>query len=382
MKNFILIIWLALVVLIAKYVPHWRLPSQYDDLISASAKTVLNQQLPLQIDVFAAPQSPASALVNNFLQPLLKHMPAVEVNFIDVNQQPELIQQYGINKQGEMFVHRGEQSFHLSTLSYEAFFNGLKKMGQQADHWVVFLDKQEGKSFDTGQLDGLNQWLKALKSANYPVVILPYQQDLPLPKQVKLIILPSPMLQIEESQIDWLQMQIEQGISVLWLADPNTATQQPYLSLLFDVMRTDSYHQGHLIIKDFPSHQINNAFDRPLDLVNVMPYETSNDVLWLNDQGQVLASTQTLTNSRLMVIGDSDFLSNAFVNSGGNLEMSFRLIDWLLQQDDRIDLPSIGLHHTQLHFSKNEILFFSAMMLLIVPLLLLIVGIYFWRRNK
>jgi ABC-type uncharacterized transport system involved in gliding motility auxiliary subunit len=102
----------------------------------------------------------------------------------------------------------------------------------------------------------------------------------------------------------------------------------------------------------------------------------------LNEQGQVLASTQTLTNSRLMVIGDSDFLSNAFVNSGGNLEMSFRLIDWLLQQDDRIDLPSIGLHHTQLHFSKNEILFFSAMMLLIVPLLLLIVGIYFWRRNK
>ena len=382
MKRLILIVWLFLVVLLAKYVPSWRLPSQYDDLISASAKTVLKQQSPLQIDVFAAPQSSATALVNNFLQPLLNHLPNAKVNYIDVNQQPELIQQYGISKQGEMLVHRGEQSFHLSTLSYEAFFNGLKKMEQHADHWVVFLDKQGGKSFDPGQLDGLNQWLKALKSANYPVVILPYQPDLPLPKQVKLIILPSPMLQIEANQVEWLQLQIEQGVSVLWLADPHTATQQPLLSLLFDVMRTDSFHQGHLIVKDFPSHEINNAFDRPLDLVNVMPYETSNDVLWLNEQGQVLASTQTLANSRLMVIGDSDFLSNAFVNSGGNLEMSFRLVDWLLQQDDRIDLPSIGLHHTQLHFSKSEILFFSVLMLLVVPLLLLMVGIYFWRRNK
>jgi len=381
-KSIWIFIWMFLVFLIANYVPNWRIQNKYGDLLTPSSKAVLAQQKELRIEVFAMPDSPAAALVNNFLQPLVGELDDVTVEYIDFFNNPVLIKAYGVNKQGEMVVHRDGQKFLLSTLSYEAFFNGLKKMDQPSNQWIVFLDAIGGKSFSPDNPAGLNQWIKALSNSNYRSVVLPYSENMTLPKQVKLIVLASPELNFSDPQIQWLQTQMTLGSSVLWLADPESALQQPGLSLLFDVMRTDAYHGDHLIIKEFPEHVINQAFDRPIDLVEVMPYQTENKVLWHNDQKQAVASTLEIENSRLMVIGDSDFLSNAFLKSGGNLEMSFRLIDWLLRNDNRIDLPTIGNQGTQLHYKKNEILLFSGIMLILLPGAFLVIGLIKWRKNK
>ncbi|MGJ8662799.1 MAG: hypothetical protein ACSHWU_04065 [Marinicella sp.] len=383
MKNTLLIlIWLSLIFVSARFVPSWRSQNSYIDLLPVSAQQVLQQQENVAVDIFALPNSPAANLVDNFLQPLVQSIPYVEINYIDINQNPELVQQHQINKQGEMVVHVDEQSFHLTTLSYEAFFNGLKRLSQPADQWMVFLEEMSSRSFDGDQPNGMSDWVKSLKVANYHSIVLSWNRRLELPKQAKVIVLTSPANNLTVDQFNWLETQISRGISLLWLADPQTADKQPALSLMFDVMRTSAFHAGHLIVKDFPKHPINQAFDRPLDLVDVMPFDTANTPIWLNEQNQTLAAIQEVGESRLMVIGDSDFLSNAFLYSGGNLEMSFRLVDWLLHHDDRIDLPTIGTNQAQLHYRKSEILWFSAIMLIMVPLLLIMIGIYYWRKTK
>ena len=382
MRIVLIVIWVTLIFVAAKYVPSWRTQHAYIDLLPDSAQQVLLQQDEIIIDVFALPNSPAAKLVDNFLQPLVVSLPAVEINYIDTNQNPELVQLHQINKQGEMLVHKADQSFHLTTLSYEAFFNGLKRFNQSGDEWIVFLEELSSKSFSDDQPSSISDWIKSLRVANYHSIILPWSEQLILPNQAELIILISPAENLTAAQFNWLEAQISQGISILWLMDPQTVVQQPALSLMFDVMKTSTYYPGHLVVKNFPDHEINHAFDRPLDLVEVMPFETANQPLWVNEQEQTLAATQEVGISRLMAIGDSDFLSNAFLYSGGNLEMSFRLIDWLLRHEDRIDLPTIGTENSQLHFSKTEILWFSGVMLILIPLFFVILGLYYWRKNK
>ena len=387
------LLWLCAVFLAARWVENWRITQHYTDLIPTSAQQVLAAQTELKIDVFALPDSAAAKLVSNFLKPLINQLKAVEINYIDSSQNPELAQLYGIYKQGEMVVHSGDEKFQLSTLSYEAFFNGLKRINQPKNRWIVFLENLSSHSFNgqngSTQNNSYSAWLKQLMAANYQAMVLPWQPQMKLPKQAQLIVLAAPEISLTDIQMQWLEAQIGQGRSVLWLTDPRYASQQPALSLLFDVMRTEAFHQGQLVIKSYPEHFINQNFDRPLDLSEVMPFETANQPLWLNEKNQVLAATQqidglddSLTSSRLMVIGDSDFLSNPHLYSGGNLEMSYRLVDWLLQHDDRIDLPSIGMGVTQLHFSANEILWFAGIMLILIPLLLLIMAGYFWRKTK
>ncbi len=383
MKQFLWLIgWLIVVFLLARFIPNWRVQTQYEDLLTPSAKAVLAEQQSVRVEVFTMPDSPAAALVKNFLKPLVTEIDEVLVEYVDFTENPELVESYGISKQGEMVIHSQGQNFHLTTLSYEAFFNGLKRMSQPVDQWIVFLDEIGGKPFSPNEPNGLNMWLKALSNSNYRSVVLPFQAGMSLPDEVKLIVLASPTMNFSESHIDWIQTQISLGSSVLWLADPVTALNQPGLSLLFDVMRTDAYHQGHLIIKDFNDHQINQAFDRPLDLVEAMPYQTTHSVLWQNEQDQTLASTQEIEGSRLMVVGDSDFVADSFLKSGGNLEMSFRLIDWLLHNDNRIDLPTVGVQGTQLHYKKSEILLLSGVTLILIPMVFLIIGLIQWHRNK
>lgn len=386
-------LWLVAVFFAARWVENWRISNDYADLLPPAAQQVLVEQPKLIIDVFALSDSAAARLVGNFLQPLVSVLKAAEINYIDSSQNPELSQQYGIQKQGEMVVHSGDENFQLTTLSYEAFFNGLKRLNQPQDRWIVFLENFSSHSFSaqngSSQNNSYSAWLKQLMAANYKAMVLPWQPQMALPKQAQLIVLAAPSISLTTMQMQWLEAQIAQGRSVLWLTDPRYATVQPALSLMFDVMRTEAFHQAQLVIKDYPEHLINQNFDRPLDLTEVMPFETANQPLWLNQQSQVLAATQQVNGqndanlpSRLMVIGDSDFLSNQYLNSGGNLEMSYRLIDWLLQHDDRIDLPSIGVGDTQLHFSANEILWFAGIMLILFPLLLLIMAGYFWRKAQ
>ncbi len=382
-KRFVLIIiWVVLVIVLAKFTPNYHKQSVYSELISESAVATLTAQKQLKIAIFALPESPAASLVKNFLQPLMNHLPDVEVQYLDMKDNAELVDQYNINKQGEMVVINDNGEFHLSTLSYEAFFNGLKRLQQNNDDWVVFLDGLDSRSYAVGQLTGLNSWLQSLSYANYKTVVLPFDSQLKLPKQTKLLVLASPTVALSESDSDWLQEAMENGISILWLADPNTVLNQPALALLFDVISMDSFHQGQLIIKDFTKHTINKNFDRPLDLNGVLPFETSNQSLWLDDQGQTLAATREIGGARIMVIGDSDFLSNAHLNSGGNLEVSYRLVDWLLRYENRFDLPTIGIKGTQLHYKRSEILWFSGVMLILLPTLFLFLALYFWRRNR
>ncbi len=388
-----ILLWLAATFLAAKWVENWRISKSYADLLPPSAQQVLKEQANLQIDVFALPGSAAARLVENFLQPLIVWLDEVEINYMDMGDNVELVKQYGIQKQGEMIIHKGQQNFQLSTLSYEAFFNGLKRLNQPDHKWIVFIENLSSHSFNehTGSVhnNGYSEWLKQLIAANYQAVILPWQPSIRIPKQTQLIVLAAPSVSLTEAQLHWLENQVYLGRSILWLTDPRYASIQPALSLMFDVMRTDAFHQGQLIIKTYPKHPINQSFDRPIDLSEVMPFETSNQPLWLNDQDQVLAATQQIENpdkpdviSRLMVVGDSDFLSNQFLNSGGNLEISYRLVDWLLKHDERIDLPSIGVSDSQVHFSANEILWFAGIMLVLIPLILLVVAAYFWRKTK
>lgn len=387
------ILWLSVVFVAARFIDNWRLSHQYSDLLPHAAHQVLSEQSALEIEVFALPNSAAAKLVNNFLKPLTEGLKNTQINYIDSSQNPELIKQYKIQKQGEMIIHKGEKSFQLSTLSYEAFFNGLKRLSQPIDSWVVFLDNLSSHSYSAqaGLVNnaGYSDWLKQLQAANYQAMVLPWQADLKLPKQVKLIVLSAPQAALNHSQITWLEAQLSQGMSVLWLTDPKYAIQQPALSLLFDVLNTDAFHQGQLIMKNYPEHIINSDFDRPMDLFEVMPFETASDILWVNDQQQVLAATQEINfnnltgmTSRMMVVGDSDFLSNQYLNSGGNLEMSYRLIDWLLHNDNRVDLPTIGINNTQLHFSSQEILWFAGIMLILLPVLLLLGAGYYWRKSR
>ena len=85
---------------------------------------------------------------------------------------------------------------------------------------------------------------------------------------------------------------------------------------------------------------------------------------------------------RAVVIGDADFLSNAFLGNGGNREFGQRVFDWLLQDDELVDIPDKGAPDRRLDITQRQLGAIGIGFLIVLPVLLLIVGGAIWRRRR
>ena len=85
---------------------------------------------------------------------------------------------------------------------------------------------------------------------------------------------------------------------------------------------------------------------------------------------------------RVVVIGDGDFLSNAFLGEGGNLELGVNLIQWLSQNDQFINIPPRPASDRALNFSEGALGVLAVGFLILLPLTLIGTGAFIWFQRR
>ncbi len=85
---------------------------------------------------------------------------------------------------------------------------------------------------------------------------------------------------------------------------------------------------------------------------------------------------------RIVVVGDGDFLSNAYLGNVGNLDMGLRMINWLIHDDRFIDIPAKIATDKSLQLSQISVAVIGFGFLVVIPLLLMGTGFYIWRKRK
>ena len=87
-----------------------------------------------------------------------------------------------------------------------------------------------------------------------------------------------------------------------------------------------------------------------------------------------LSPSPDKSEQRAVVIGDGDFLSNTYLDNGGNKAFGQRVFDWLLGDDALVALPPRVAPDLILHLTESDLALVMWGWLVAVPLLLLIVG--------
>jgi ABC-type uncharacterized transport system involved in gliding motility auxiliary subunit len=85
---------------------------------------------------------------------------------------------------------------------------------------------------------------------------------------------------------------------------------------------------------------------------------------------------------RIIVIGDSDFLLNAFIGYGANLDLAKNIFNWLGQEDDLLSIPTQIANDIHLDLSDNVLISLSFFFLILLPLALIIIGSLIWIRRR
>jgi len=104
----------------------------------------------------------------------------------------------------------------------------------------------------------------------------------------------------------------------------------------------------------------------------------------LTEQTALDEDSPTVRKQRVVVIGDGDFISNAFVANGGNLSLGLNIFNWLSQDDKFVAIPAKEQQDSELDLSERQLMIIGFSFFMLLPVLLVLAGlmIRFKRRRR
>ncbi|MCB1058551.1 MAG: hypothetical protein KDD11_23855, partial [Acidobacteria bacterium] len=85
---------------------------------------------------------------------------------------------------------------------------------------------------------------------------------------------------------------------------------------------------------------------------------------------------------RLVVFGNSSFLSNQLIGSLGNAALASNLLNWLAQRDQLLGIPAREPEHVRLNLTGSEVRGIHWLVLGLLPGLAVVAGILVRYRRR
>ena len=98
----------------------------------------------------------------------------------------------------------------------------------------------------------------------------------------------------------------------------------------------------------------------------------------------VLKAKQSAPEQRIAVIGDSDFMSNAFIGHGVNLDLTTELFSWLSDDGNLLGIELSSPLDTHFALNQNAMVLLAAFFLVVMPFMIVMCGValWWWRRRR
>ena len=86
--------------------------------------------------------------------------------------------------------------------------------------------------------------------------------------------------------------------------------------------------------------------------------------------------------TRLVVFGDSDFLTNGFFNASGDGDLALNTIAWLSEQEDLVSIRPKTSQPRIVVLSRQQVMYYLLTIVLVAPLAITATGVAIWWRRK
>lgn len=350
-----------------------------------------------------------------------------------------------MNQSVAFVIHYNERMEAINSLSEHAISNALLRLSRRDNQQVVFLSGHgerdiisSGADADKRAYSTLNQQLTE-KGFNLKTINLAEKS---LPDNTRLLVIASPIKAYTANEFQQLRHYIDNGGNLLWLVDPGPSQLQGLKKLATtlglqihdgvvidyntDLRQTlNIKHPATIPVTEYFPHSITNKIRfntlfpiargiSPLSdetTVNNWQAEAlfsslsrswsemgnvAEEMVYEENNGDVagpitiavalhrgLEKTQTHTVSqRVVVVGDSDFLSDNYIGAGANLNLGQNIFNWLIGDDDFVSIEVKPSPDTKLVLSDKQLAVIAFGFFLIIPLLLLITGFRIWHKRK
>jgi len=384
-----------------------------------------------------------NALVREHIADLIgryqRYKANVELTFVNPDAEPDRVRELGITLDGELLLAYQGRSEKVQSLSEQTLTNSLLRIARQKQRRVSFLSGH-GERDPLGQANhDLGKFGQLLEQKGIVLDTLKLAETADIPADTNLLVIADPRVVLLPGEIQLVHRYLQAGGNLLWLVEPGAiAGLDPVAEALgiefLPGTIVDATTQlfgidnpAFALIPDYPMHPITREMTSltlypqaaALDVSapqewRAEPLLTTLDRAWTEigpisgtirfdedsdermgplDIGFVFSRMKNKKDSgdgegsaeqRVIVIGDSDFLSNAYLGNGGNVELGLKLFNWLNHDDQFITVTARTASDVNLELGKTAQIIIGFGFLFGMPLLLLGSGVAIWwrRRNR
>jgi len=401
---------------------HFTLSPQTHRVLSGLAREV-------RITVFVQERSATFNTYRDLLDSYRSHSDNLRVDYVDPERKPGIARQYGVTRADMAVVESGAQTARVSTASEAELTGALIRVSRDEKKRIVFLEGHGERGTDDARKEGLSAVKSALEKQGYEVGTLTLLQESAVPANTAVLVLPGPRRSVTADEQERIARYVDGGGRLLLLLDPESQAGLDPLLARWDVTAgkgvlvdfQDKLAQGginFLLVRRFVEHEITH------DLTSVVLFPDSRHLNFDEKTWAVTPLAQTSPQSRavmhakggtfqlndkddvkgplslavaavpkkpaqdgthqpaVVLVGNSSFASNAYVNFPGNTDFFLHAIGWLAEERELISITpkEPALRPFIPNPLQEQTLLYVQVLLL--PAVTVIWGLATWRRRR
>jgi hypothetical protein len=350
------------------------------------------------------------------------------LEFINPQREPREAERLGVRNEGELVIEYEGRHENVQTLVEAQLSNALARLARSATRWAVVLNGRGEREILGETRTGLGQFVRHLRSRGVRILPVALGSGQPIADNVNVVVVLQPTTPWSDEDFRPLKEWFAKGGSVLWLADANgipidaLATLlgvTPEVGLLIDpASRLNGQSTPEFIV-------VNGYGSHPLtaDLPSFSAFPTATSLAWEAPAGwrftgiaatglRAWRETGELTDAvrfdagedtigpldiavagsrphpsgrgeqRIVVFGDIDFLSNAYLGLGANLALGSNAFDWLNADDELLNVPVVMAEDLDYNPGQAARAVIALGAPILLPLALLAFGLLRWRARR
>lgn len=399
-----------------------------NSLSAPSIQLLQKLEKPIEVTAFTSENAILRRQISELVAKYSRHKTDVSLTFINPDLRPDQAREEGITSDGELIIRYNGRRESLQQLNEQALSNAIQRLANSNERWVVFLTGHGERSpagnanFDLGLFTNELK-KKGINSQSINLIATPS-----IPHNTSLLVIADPKVALLDGETELITQYINKGGAILILVEPNQTPHAKPITDLFGIsllpgIVVDATTQlfgiddpTFALVTEYPNHlatqhlQAMSLFPGATGLASnnstnyvAAPILSTLERSWTeinNIEGQIqyyansdeqqgpiaigyaLNRANESKQQRAAVIGDADFLSNAFLGNGDNLNLGLSLIQWLNHDDSLIDIPAKTAPDTALEITETWSIIFGLGFLFVLPAFFIITGVVIWLKRK
>jgi len=434
-----LVLLAALIMLLAylarEYRQEWDVTRAGRNSLAASTIEALGRlEGPLKITAYAVTVDASGANLHKRIAERLRAYqrakPDIALAFVDPREQPKLAEAAGLRTPNELVIEYRKRTEKLPVEDFgeQQFVNLLMRLARGAASLVLWLDGHGERRWNGTANHDLGDFGRQLLQKGFRLNSINLAVAQEVPGDAAALVIATPQTDLLPAEVDKIKRYLDAGGNLLWLLDPEPLRGlQPIAELLGLVLTPGTIVDFELKPRSGPPvfaigaaanygrHPITNGFRmntlfpyarqigasdgdewRVTPLIEVAPrgwvesgtldqnvsFDETRDIAGPVAVAQAFERAVGDRQQRVVVVGSGQFLSNAFIGNGGNLDLGVNMVNWLTGADNMIAIQPRSSQDSSLDLDPVSLYLIAFTFLLALPLAFAVTGVVIWWRRR